>query len=78
MDKEKIIDLLCKNSNHGTRRNDIEAAYNVGVEIEREACAKLCESNCMRGIDDTKYNLACMETSKLIRMRSNVKLRYMR
>ena len=40
MNKEKTIDTLFENSNHGTRREDIEAAYNAGAQAEREFCSK--------------------------------------
>ena len=35
MDKEQIIDNLWENANHGTRREDIEAAYEAGAAAER-------------------------------------------
>ena len=40
MDKEQIIEKLWEDSNHGTWREDIEAAYSAGVTAERERCAK--------------------------------------
>ena len=38
MTKEEMIDNLWGQSNHGTQREDIEAAYNAGAAAEREAC----------------------------------------
>ena len=39
MDKEQIIEKLWEDSNHGTWREDIEAAYSAGVTAERERIA---------------------------------------
>lgn len=35
MDKDQIIESLWEYSNHGTRREDIEAAYEAGAKAER-------------------------------------------
>jgi hypothetical protein len=43
MDKDQVIEKLWENSGHGTRRQDVEAAYEAGAAAERERCAKLCE-----------------------------------
>ena len=40
MTKEEMIDKLWEQSNHGTQREDIEAAYNAGAAAAREACAQ--------------------------------------
>lgn len=36
MEKQQTIDWLWENSGHGTRREDIEAAYAAGEAAERE------------------------------------------
>ena len=43
MTKEEMIDKLLGQSNHGTQREDVEAAYNAGAAAEREACKQACE-----------------------------------
>ena len=43
MTKEEMIDKLWGQSNHGTQREDVEAAYNAGAAAEREACKQACE-----------------------------------
>jgi hypothetical protein len=83
MTKDETIDKLCENSNHGTRREDVEAAYNAGAEAEREACAALCETLPLT-MDPHKYTspgerhlMAVVEAgcrgtfADAIRMRSN-------
>lgn len=37
MDKEQVIERLWENSGHGTRRQDIEAAYAAGIDARRGA-----------------------------------------
>lgn len=78
MTNDETIDSLWERSNHGTRREDIEAAYNAGVEAEREECAKLCEALPRMG---EKYEIPGVglasnitgrkECADAIRMRSN-------
>ncbi len=34
MGKDEAIDRLWENANHGTRREDVEAAYNAGAAAE--------------------------------------------
>ena len=41
MDKDEVIDELWGRSNHGTRREDVEFAYNAGVAAERERCKNI-------------------------------------
>lgn len=41
MDKEQIIERLWENSNHGTQRRDVEAAYAAGALEARIPQAKL-------------------------------------
>lgn len=36
MTKDETIDKLWEDSNHGTRREDVEAAYDAGAAEERE------------------------------------------
>jgi hypothetical protein len=36
MTKDETIDKLWESSNHGTRREDVESAYNAGSAAERE------------------------------------------
>ena len=48
MTKEEMIDRLWGQSNHGTQREDIEAAYNAGAAAEREACAAICDDEANR------------------------------
>lgn len=36
MDREQTIDKLWESSNHGTRREDVVAAFEAGVDAERE------------------------------------------
>ena len=40
MTKDELIQHLWERSNHGTMREDIEAAYEAGAALEREECAK--------------------------------------
>lgn len=40
MDKEQVIEKLWENAGHGTRRQDIEAAYAAGVA----ACLKIAKA----------------------------------
>lgn len=44
MTKDETIEKLWEQSNHGTRREDVEAAYNAGAIAEREECIKACEA----------------------------------
>ncbi len=46
------IERLWETSNHGTRREDVEAAFVAGALAEREACAALCEELCTFDMDD--------------------------
>lgn len=41
--KNEVIDKLWESSNHGTRREDVEAAYNAGATAERGAVAQLID-----------------------------------
>lgn len=68
MDKEKVIDDLWERSNHGTRREDVVAAYEAGAVAEREACAKACEDAYTYQEDDPGASYAAV-----IRERSNPK-----
>lgn len=40
MDKEQIIERLWGSANYGTRREDIEAAYEAGAKAERDKLEK--------------------------------------
>lgn len=52
MDKEQIIESLWERAGHGTRREDIEAAYAAGEAAASDRSAKLaawlhwCQDNC--------------------------------
>ncbi len=63
---EKLIDVLFENSNHGTRRKDVVAAFKAGAKVEREACARLCEELISYDEDDpgTSYADAIRARSK--------------
>ena len=76
MTKEEMIDKLWGRSNHGTNREDIEAAYNAGAEAEREACAKACErlikpSGPVPGHPLDAWLIATVDCAEAIRARGN-------
>ena len=43
--REDVIYKLWEDSNHGTRREDVENAYNAGAKAERDRCIKLCDES---------------------------------
>ena len=61
MTKEEMIEKLWGQSNHGTQREDIEAAYNAGAAAEREACAEIA--------DEYEYQLVAGSCARDIRAR---------
>lgn len=61
MTKDETIEKLWGESNHGTQREDIEAAYNAGAAAERMACKAACENErlgCVLGDSDQAYENA--------------------
>lgn len=45
MTKDEVMDKLWEQSNHGTRREDVEAAYNAGARAATNECADILSIN---------------------------------
>ena len=81
MDREKTIDDLWERSNHGTRREDVVAAYEAGAASEREAWALRFEQTAavmrnaqLGGIDGAANRWAAATYEDVAKqMRSNVR-----
>ena len=68
-DLSDSVKCICV-SDYGDISQEVLRFAEMIAEKEREACAKVCETSCLRSKNASEYNAVCMKMSNSIRARS--------